>query len=145
MIDFGDNFLWTDDPNAFHWVKEKIREPLMLKDPIALCYRAPAGHAVAVYDKYNPAFESVNISFAGEGRWATRGNFRAFISAPFMMLPVETLRCFVHKKNRKSRRLVEHIFGEPDGKIRNAWGSTRGDAMIYSLTRPEWEEGKFKW
>ena len=145
MYDFGDKYLWTDDPNAFQWVQEKIREPLLLKNPIALCYRAPSGSAVAIYDKYNAAFESASISFAGEGRWATRGNFRAFISAPFLVLPIETLRCAVHKKNRKSRRLVEHIFGEPDGKVRNAWGSTRGDAMIYSLTRPEWEEGKFKW
>ena len=141
-MQLGDKWEWTQHPDIFEWVQTKIKQPMQLQpNAQALVYRPANGIAVAIYNSYAPQFESIGISIAGEGNWAQRDAMATFVSVPFRMLPIYTLRCVVAKGNKKSRRLVEHVGFTLDGKIRKPWGSQKGDAMVYSMMRRDrdWE------
>ena len=136
----------TQDRGAMQWLAERVREPSRFT-PQATCLevmRDGERKAVAVYDFWKPNYQSMGIAIAGEPGWATKDAIRIILAAPFAMLPVNRLHCLIHKKNKKSRRLVEGVGFVREGVMKDFWGEGRGDAVAYRMLRKEWEEGRFR-
>ena len=125
-MNLGDGFNLTQEPWVLQWVAERIREPSRFtKQATAMAVvRGGDLKAAAVYDFYKPAYQSI-------------------LAAPFKMLNVNRLQCIVHKKNKRSRKLVEGVGFTLEGVMKDFWGPDNGDACTYRLLRNEWETGRF--
>ena len=140
-----EKYVMGQDRAALQWVAEQTREPnRFTPKATTLCIKAKNGaRAVAVYDFWKPAHQTMAIAIAGEPGWVSRGAIKVILAAPFAMLPVNRLHCIIHKKNKASRRLVEGVGFVREGVLKEFWGPGRGDAVTYRLLRSEWEKGRF--
>jgi hypothetical protein len=144
-MNLGDGFNLTQEPWVLQWVAERIREPSRFtKQATAMAVvRGGDLKAAAVYDFYKPAYQSMAIAIAGTQGWATPSAVKIILAAPFKMLNVNRLQCIVHKKNKRSRKLVEGVGFTLEGVMKDFWGPDNGDACTYRLLRNEWETGRF--
>lgn len=106
-------------------------------DPLfgALAF-AVEGEIACVVVAYQYAKPNVVFAIAAtDSRWATRTNIEALGTWAFEDMDCERITAFIQKSNRRSRKFVEGIGFQHEGKLRRA--TDKGDVIVYGLLRDE--------
>lgn len=84
-------------------------------------------------DPHDATPRSIEMSIASVSpKWCTRRTLYQFFKYPFRDLKVGRVSVTIHRKNKKTRKLVERLGFVYEGKGRRAW-PTGGDAVVYSM------------
>lgn len=77
---------------------------------------------------------SIEMGWAGERGWLTKGTLADMFGYPFNQLGVQRVWGLVHRHNKDSRRLAERMGCRFVGTADGEYGPGQ-DAIIYSMTR----------
>lgn len=133
---------------ALPWLAERVRGWTPSGQEVAIAsVRDNRITAVVAYANYRGG--NIEMTCAGEGNWMTRGNLAGFYAYPFVQLGCRRVTALVHRKNAKSRKLMERLGYTLEGKIREAAEDGR-DLMLYGLLKSEADhilkhQDKTKW
>lgn len=139
-----------DDPRIMRWLRLKIPyfEPGEGSRSIGVVYNGNLVAAIA-YSNFIPPGEhwsgDCELSFAADHlRWFPEGGPK-LLGAPFVQFGVGRVSARIAKKNRRARRLAEHLGFKREGVMRRALNRPggAGDIVIYGMTRGEWEEARY--
>lgn len=96
------------------------------------------GDMKCVVVAYQYAKPNIVFAFAASSpRWATKGNIAALGTWAFDNLGCERITVFIIKNNRRSRKFVEGMGFQHEGKLRRA--SQDGDVIVYGLMKEDHE------
>lgn len=112
-------------------------DPLRLVGPTPFEITAIAnrsGEVVGAVYYTNFRGNSIEMGWAGEKGWLTRGNLAAMFGYPFLQLGVQRVWGLVHRHNKPSRALAEKLGCRVVGVADGEYGPGQ-DAIIYSMTR----------
>jgi hypothetical protein len=102
--------------------------------------------AGAIYHHYC-GFD-IQIEFAArDARWASRPHIGCFIAYPFTEIGCERMTALVHPDNARSRKLLEGIGFQVEGRIRKGYDG-ESDALLYGLLREDgmrWVKAWHRW
>jgi RimJ/RimL family protein N-acetyltransferase len=83
---------------------------------------------------YNFRHNVIEMSWAGEPGWLTRGTIRDIFAYPFQQLGCRTVLGTVRRDNHKSRELAQRLGFKEVGVIEEAFGEGV-DGVLYSMHR----------
>lgn len=122
------------------WMLEKLPEVTELPGGYEAIGIARGGQLIGgcLYTDYRPCRGGGNVHIwgAGEVGWMTRRTIRVVLGYPFEQLKCHRLTATAAKGNRKSRRLLEGLGFQIEGKIRRGF-DTRQDMIVYGMLREE--------
>jgi RimJ/RimL family protein N-acetyltransferase len=100
---------------------------------------------VALYHGYAPRYASIEISFALDGpRWLTAPVIAGILSYPFEQLGCGRVTAVTRSKKpgAAAARFLSKFGFKREGLARRGFGEF-GDALIFGLTRRDWQESPF--
>lgn len=92
----------------------------------------------ALFNNYHPEL-SIEISLVClDKRQFTRQNIKKILAYPFIQLRVKRVQATCSKRNKIVRSFLERTGFRLEGISRLGWREG-GDAAVYSLIKPDWE------
>lgn len=123
-----------EHPRCQQWLIERV-EHAEWSDEVTCIGLEQNGRltAVALYEDYTG--HDVKMGVAIEKHGATVGWLHAIFRYPFLQLGVRRVTCEVADTNRRSRRLVQKVGFNIEGRKRDALPS--GDIIMFGMLRRE--------
>jgi RimJ/RimL family protein N-acetyltransferase len=130
--------LLGQDERLARWVQDRVSYAKHGFGPCVTIGRADThGHVLGafVFHEYRSAYRSIQMSFAGEAGWLSRGFLRFVWRYPFEQMQVRRVYGCIAATNAKARETARRIGGTEEAVLRLGFGDD--DLVIYRVLKEE--------